>query len=514
MPNPKLNPDIQHAILAHLSGLYPQSEDRLGRAFPTVAEDVLAANLRYLEEHGRIQVKWFNDMSEGRKPVAATLTANGADFLVEGEPGEQVPPLPQQKLAPYFTLDKNGVVNFAPPSSIDSAGNNLSLLEQLHQPLINVARELVSSPSKGNQYPALLKRVSEYLATIDKPLETLSFGLVFAMGVILENAVNSTREEIARGELPHFDASWDANVRTLITLNGAFVQSSAEGQLLVATEARYRRTLAAHDEAREAATSLAQEFVARPDIVAPKAAEFVQELAREVGMGGHPERTAMLGGAAVGNVMAVIVAAAAMGAPWALSGLGAVVGGVPGAASGFAMGALITKAFEKSDHGAEAIKLLSDRFDAFVAAVKPKWSRFARTTDTGLLRFLDWLTDRTGSQARVRARQIGQLKKDLADLDWAEAEAQKIVSSIDKIGEGARNRVWPDDPVARQEIIEAMSQAEMAVPYLNTDIHRILSRVGARLAPAEKTNTSLAERVHNAFAAVRTPLVERLNKLE
>ena len=78
IPNTKLDRDLQHGILTHLSDLYPASGDRLGAAFPDVADSVFAANIQYLAEHGLIGVVWF-----GADPVEAKLTARGADFLAD-----------------------------------------------------------------------------------------------------------------------------------------------------------------------------------------------------------------------------------------------------------------------------------------------------------------------------------------------------------------------------------------------------------------------------------------------
>jgi hypothetical protein len=78
MPNTKLDRDLQHRILTHLSDLYLASGDRLGAAFQDVTSIGLAANLRYLAEHGLVGVQWF-----GAVPVEAILTARGADFLAD-----------------------------------------------------------------------------------------------------------------------------------------------------------------------------------------------------------------------------------------------------------------------------------------------------------------------------------------------------------------------------------------------------------------------------------------------
>jgi hypothetical protein len=78
MANTKLDRELQHRILTHLSDLYPASGDRLDAAFSDIADSVLAANLQYLAEHGLIGVLWF-----GADPVEAKLTARGADFLAD-----------------------------------------------------------------------------------------------------------------------------------------------------------------------------------------------------------------------------------------------------------------------------------------------------------------------------------------------------------------------------------------------------------------------------------------------
>ena len=120
MPDTKLDRDVQRKILAHLSGLYPQTENRLDMAFSEVAEEVLGANLQYLEDHRLAKVQWFNGMKD-RQAASATLTAKGADFLAEDGGLSSILNVVTVRLH-EDTLKAKGDASFFPPSCGTVAG--------------------------------------------------------------------------------------------------------------------------------------------------------------------------------------------------------------------------------------------------------------------------------------------------------------------------------------------------------------------------------------------------------
>lgn len=302
------------------------------------------------------------------------------------------PPLPQQELAPYFAVGPDGRLDFAPPSALDAAGNNRALLEQLHQPLVAASRELVALASGGNQpYELIRTRAAEYLAAIAKPLDGVTFGVVFALGVRLENAVASTRRD---REAPPFDAKLSESLNSVLSLHGTFVLSSVDGQQLIYNEQRYNRTPAEQERAREAAISLAKELVSQSDIMVPEAAQFVAAQAQDIGIGNNPERTAMLGGNTVRNAAVVIVAMGMFAAAPTLSALAIMNGGLAATLVGTGgLGAtyVINEGLKKSEIGIEAIDIVKNRFNAFVARAGSAFAWFAQLSDRTLARAVEWL---------------------------------------------------------------------------------------------------------------------------
>ena len=70
----------QARLLGALGEAYPR-ESVVEFGFAGLDHNVLAVNLRYLEEHGLIKVTWMGDVELGAPPQAAIVTAKGVDFL-------------------------------------------------------------------------------------------------------------------------------------------------------------------------------------------------------------------------------------------------------------------------------------------------------------------------------------------------------------------------------------------------------------------------------------------------
>ena len=263
--------------------------------------------------------------------IAYLRKKRGLPSLGQEEPN--LPPeLPVQEPGPYFALSDSGVVTFAPPEDVDQQGNNIAQLRALHPELRELARKLCDVLSRGNMPHADLgERVRSYLSLVDQDLASIPFARLYVEGVRLQNAADAATLKIADKELPAFDASMHELLYSTLALHGSFILATADGTALLLAEERYQRRPHEEQEFRVAALALAHELQNRPEIIDPRAADFVLKSAEEVGKGAHLERSVVVGSATTKNATIVLLAGATLGA---LPIIGGVLGGPPGIVGG------------------------------------------------------------------------------------------------------------------------------------------------------------------------------------
>lgn len=79
----RLNRDLQRRVLEHLAEFYPDGVQRMDLAFHDIEAKVLAANIRYLFEHGLVTTRWMETNTGGLEHGGVYLTAKGNDFLAD-----------------------------------------------------------------------------------------------------------------------------------------------------------------------------------------------------------------------------------------------------------------------------------------------------------------------------------------------------------------------------------------------------------------------------------------------
>lgn len=253
--------------------------------------------------------------------------------LPPSKPGPKatLPDLPEQGPGPHFVLSDQGIVSFAPPGTIDAQGNNILYLRALHPELRELAHVLVDGLRRGNvPHATLLERAERYLSLIDNDLQLVPFARLYVEGVRLQNAWAASSEEIAEGELPGLEVAAREALQSLLHLHGTFMLSTADGLALLAAEERYERRPQEEQELRDAAVAFAEELQGRPDIIDPRAAEFILKAAEEVGRGTNLERSAVIATGTTKNAAIVVAAGATLGALPVIGGLVAGPAGLVG----------------------------------------------------------------------------------------------------------------------------------------------------------------------------------------
>jgi hypothetical protein len=361
--------------------------------------------------------------------------------ITQGAPdtrSHEPPPLPQQRGAPYFSVREDGVLDLAPPDALDIDGNNQHALRDLHPQLCEAARSLVAVLQKstptyvGNPaYGALLDRAKPYLATVDRPLDDVSFGKLYAEGVRLENAATATEAAIAQGELPPLSDNESEPLMSLLALHGSFIISTAAGSDLLFAERNYKRGPEQDREYRNAAMSFAQQLAANPEIMAPDAAALVANAAEEIGAGANPSRSSVVGervttNAAIGLVgIATIVAVPVT--------IASALGGAMGMLTAAALYWPLNEALKRTEAVSQLNSLLAKGFDRLTQDKLPQVLMEGRRIVSPHVKFVL----RIAPDLRRLAAYNGWINRSLDWLEQVEREAEKSAA----LGEG----LFPSD---------------------------------------------------------------------
>lgn len=274
---------------------------------------------------------------------------------------DNLPEIPTQVAGPHFEIAEDGRLTFAAPEALDDTGNNLKRLRDLHPYLRELARELVDNLKQGNNPHWQLKnRAESYFKILDRDLADLNFSVLYAEGVRLSNAEQASILQIEQGDLPPLNGGVFETLKSLLQIHGSFVLATREGMSLIAAEERYGRRVEEELEYRESIRDFAAKLKDHPDVVEPRVAEFVADVANEIGQGTNPERGAVVATGTVHNMVITIASGATIAGMSAI----AIATQSPLAIIGAQTASfLLAESIKKSRPFSEITKILASRID-------------------------------------------------------------------------------------------------------------------------------------------------------
>jgi hypothetical protein len=353
--------------------------------------------------------------AEIKRLLAEAQSKAEAQKSPELPPEPDAEPIPPQGPGPHFTLSPDLRIALAPPAEIDAEGNNLARIRPLLLTIRQAAADLAGNINP-NIHPELARIVAQYREALGSESEAVPWGLLFGLGVRLQNAgAAASRDILDRMREPLEDAAQEA-LESVLTLHGPLILASKEGRELFEDAERLRLTRDQQAAQREDAQTIAHGLKNSPELIELPAATVAEEAAATIGKGPHPERGTVFGRATFRNIATIILPAAVLATAGAVAGayLGAGIGGVVGAGAG-AVGTAVMRESERVKLAAKALGAGFDRllehgdqamidglrrltpFRRLVIALEEPLRRYAEMAQSRwMLRYIDFIV-RTNS---------------------------------------------------------------------------------------------------------------------
>ena len=405
----------KHEDFAEQAGVVPRtptnwkngSRTPLKPEFDKIVALLFGTNPLHTEAKAAFFAAWETADGHRGPPGRPTQTPPGPGPT---PPAELIPP---RQAGPYVGIGPDMRIRLEPPPELDAAGNNLRRIGELLPLVREVAEDLAARVNPNdNAFPELARILARYRSAIASNEQAIAWGLVWGLGVRLEETAAAAERQIDRLD-PTLEDTAHAALQAWRTLHAPLILATAEGRELQEQADQLRMTRAEQSALREDATAVAGALRGADDVIEPETAEFVTQAAEGIGRGRHPERGTVFGIATIKNTAIALVGAAVVAAPVALVGgtVGTVAAGVAGAIASHtpfytaalkALGADMQRLIERRGPEAERLIHRLAPFRAFVRANQEPLRRIAGSTMQ-----LRWMTAYVDFVVRTDTQQGG-----------------------------------------------------------------------------------------------------------
>lgn len=278
-------------------------------------------------------------------PEAVNLAIKARLEALQAPQEASLAPLPEQAPGPHYRANPDGRIDRAPATEMDAEGNDLGLIEQLRPLVLRAAADL-RSRLPINQFPELITTVRHYEAALQPAnARSVSWGEVWGLGVLLQNAAAAAERNISDRLLPEMEDPAKSALASLLRLHGPMILATATGARLTALSASFDMPPEQQAELRSNADEIVAQLEATPEVITPEALETIAPAVRHMGEGPRPERASLYGLVNIKNISIVLLAGAAVATP-AL--LGMLLGGPAGAIVGAPFSFLAVETIKKN----------------------------------------------------------------------------------------------------------------------------------------------------------------------
>lgn len=272
-------------------------------------------------------------------------------------------PVPPQSAGPHFTVSENGTIIVHRDSHADSSGNQYDRINTLLPLVRRSAEQLKASIRNTDAYTELNRTASEYLDEVTRDTKDISWGLMYGLGVLLDQATFAANRDIEDRLRPTLEDETVGALNSLLVLHGNLMLATADGRELQEQADRLSLSREEQNAIRRHTGELALELAANNAISEPGVARLLTDAGNSVGEGRFPERGSSFGIATVRNVGTVLVSAAFLAA---LIPSGIALGGYVGGAAAGGISWLAFETLKKSKVFLAATQALARGFDDLV----------------------------------------------------------------------------------------------------------------------------------------------------
>lgn len=227
----------------------------------------------------------------------------------------QTPDVPDQASGVKFDVNEKGLVDFA-AASFEALDQNA--VDILHPELVDAARQLLDTLQGTNAYRELEACTRTYFDLVNRPLNELDGGRVWAAGLRIESwaeAISRDSRDSLRPELEHDQR---AALNSLLGLHAPFIMSTREGAVLSERSAQYQRGEVDEASYRRAADVLVEALRQAKNLVEPGVLQEISAINSPTVGEPTSSKAAITARAANRNILTVIakMAAAAFKGPF------------------------------------------------------------------------------------------------------------------------------------------------------------------------------------------------------
>ena len=204
--------------------------------------------------------------------------------------------MPEPTSDPVFRIGNDGLVHMVEALDRQPGAHDGDLLSELRSAAAGLRRSLEGT----NAHTDLLQAVENYEEALLQ--DAVSISRLYGRGVRLDNAARSVRHRIEAEDLPAFKAETEQDLGSTLGLHAAYIMSAEDGRRLVEGAAAYRRTPDETAALREAAERISSAVDQRPEVFSEEVRRHVVQVAQDVGVGSHPERSNQVAVTSLGNM--------------------------------------------------------------------------------------------------------------------------------------------------------------------------------------------------------------------
>jgi hypothetical protein len=254
---------------------------------------------------------------------------------------------------------------------VDQSGNDVRTINQL-KPLVQRCAFDLRTRLSRNEFPELLATIEQYGdALSSNGGRGVEWGEIWGLGVMLQNAASAAERQITQRLLPPLEDSIKSSLESLLMLHGPLILATCDGSKLAAIAQSFAMAPTQQADFRTAAERVAQQLMARRDVITRRAAASVEDAVKTAGEGSHPTRGSVYALATIKNVSIVLLGGAAAATP---AMMGAFLGStILGTLLGSPITLLALEAVKKSPSFSALVTMLGAKLDTMSDLELREW---------------------------------------------------------------------------------------------------------------------------------------------